>query len=118
MKIVVDEFREGKVVRVDVGHRLDLRAYKTFSEATVRAVENTQIVAIVVDFSDTYLLLESGRAILLDLMMRTRYLQIPLRLVNASPEISLKLSMLELSTEDMHRNGDVAAKTDLLGCVS
>lgn len=114
MKIVVDECTDGKVVRVDVGHRLDLRAYKTFSEATVCAVENTQIVAIVVDFSDTYQLLESGRAVLHDLMMRTKYLQIPLRLVNANADINLKLMMLELATEGMHRNGDVAVTADQL----
>lgn len=93
MRIVVDEFMEGKVVRVDVGRRLDLRAYKTFSEATICAVENPKTVAIVVDFSDTYQLFDSGKATLFDLMMRARYLDIPLRLVNARPEIRLMLSM-------------------------
>ena len=114
MKIVVDESMEGKVVRVDVGHRLDLRAYKTFSEATVCAVENPQTVAIVVDFSDTDQLFDSGIAILFDLMIRARYLDIPLHLVNARPEIRLKLSMLELSTDGIHRSGDLAVTTDTL----
>jgi anti-anti-sigma regulatory factor len=108
MKIVVDDLREGKVVRVDVGHRLDLTAYKTLSEVTVCAVEDSQVVAIVVDFSGTHQLFDSGKAILFDLIMRTRYLNIPLRLVNAGTDISLKLLMLEFSTDGLHRNSDVA----------
>lgn len=115
MEIVVDELGEGQVVRVNVGRRLDLTAYKSFSELTVCAVDNPKIAAIVVDFSNTHQLFDSGMAILLDLITRTRYLKIPLRLVNANPDISLKLSMLELSTDRIKQNERRAVATDRLG---
>ncbi|MGB5600925.1 MAG: hypothetical protein WBO14_00470, partial [Gammaproteobacteria bacterium] len=64
MNIVLDDNREGKVVRIDVGQRLDLTAYKPFTEGTIRAVDNPQVVAIVVDFSGTRHLFDSGKAML------------------------------------------------------
>ncbi|MBT8126046.1 MAG: hypothetical protein KJP15_01070 [Gammaproteobacteria bacterium] len=115
MEIVVDDLGEGQVVRVNVGHRLDLTAYKSLSEVTVCAVDNPQIAAIVIDFSDTHQLFDSGKAILLDLIMRARYLKIPLRLVNANPDISLKLSMLELSTDRIIQNERGGVAADRLG---
>ena len=84
MNIVVEHLKEGKVVRVNVGYRLDLTAYKHFNEVTVCAVDDPRIVAIVVDFSGTQHLFDSGKAILFDLIMRANYLKIPLRLVQSS----------------------------------
>jgi anti-anti-sigma regulatory factor len=114
MEIVIDDLGEGQVVRVNVGHRLDLTAYKSFSEVTACAVDNPQIAAIVIDFCNTQQLFDSGKAILFDLIMRARYLKIPLRLVNANPDISLKLSTLELSTDRIIQNERGAMATDRL----
>ena len=91
MKIVHDNSWEGMIVRIDVGKRLDLTAYKLFSEAISCAVKNPRIVGIQVDFSGTHRLFDSGKAMLLNLKKRTRHLKIPLRLANISPEIRQKL---------------------------
>jgi anti-anti-sigma regulatory factor len=109
MNIVFDNNREGKVVRIDIGQRLDLTAYKPFSEVTIRAVDNPQVVAIVVDFSKTHQLFDSGKAMLYDLITKAGYLKIPVRLVNASPDISLELSLVEYSTQRLYGNGDIGA---------
>ena len=118
MNIVVDDLKEGRVVRVNVGHRLDLTAYKHFSELTVRAVDDPRIVSIVVDFSDTKQVFDSGKAILFDLIMRANYLKIPLRMVNASTDVSLKLSLLEPSMECLQGNSRGAAAVNRLGFAS
>jgi hypothetical protein len=117
MNIIVDDLKEGKVVRINVGHRLDLTAYKHFSEVTVCAVDDPRIVAIVVDFSGTHQLFDSGKAILFDLIMRANYLKIPLRMVNANADISLKLSLLEHSMEHIQGKSSGAA-VDRLGYAS
>ena len=107
MKVVLDDDNGSRVLKIDVGKRLDLTAYKQFCDVTVRAVNDPQIASIVIDFSATNQLFDSGKAILLDLIMRARYLNIPLQLVNARPEIRLKLSMVELSMVKLNRDGDV-----------
>lgn len=107
MKIEWDDNREGKVVRIDVGTQLDLTAYKRFAEATIRAEENSEVVAIVVDLGGTSLLLDSGLAMLLDLKKRAISLGIPLHLVNTRPEIRHKLSIVDFSTVHLNRYANV-----------
>lgn len=106
MRIVLDDSSEGKIVRVHVGKRLDLTAYKPFNEATTRVIDNPEVVAIVLDFSETHQLFDSGKAMLNELQMRARALRIPLSLVNAGPGIRHKLSLTELSRMRLYNNGD------------
>ena len=40
MKPVLDDGRSGKVVRIDIGSRLDMTAYEKFRKATVCAAES------------------------------------------------------------------------------
>ncbi|MBT8439401.1 MAG: STAS domain-containing protein [Gammaproteobacteria bacterium] len=107
MKIFLDHVRGGKVVRIDVGKQLDFTAYKRFTRATLRALEDPEVVAIVVDLSATHLLFDSGKAMLIDLKMRANSLGIPLRLLNSSPEIWHKLAMVEYSKIHLNRYANV-----------
>lgn len=118
MNIFVDNLKDGKVVRVDVGHRLDLTAYNSFREVTVRAVDDPEIVAIVIDFGDTNQLFDSGKAVLMDLMLRAKYLDIPLRLVNVGSDISFQLSMLGYSIDCRDPVRGVTAAGSRLGSAS
>ena len=97
MKIVVEGRNEERVLRIVVGERFDLSAYQPFGDAIARALRDPHIAAIVVDFSATHLLFDSGRAILLDMTERARKLRIPLCLINASPQIRRKLPNINLS---------------------
>lgn len=106
MNIELEQQDGEKILRIDIGRRLDLSAYKTFNNVTVRAVNDPQIAAIVIDFVRTEKLFDSGRAILLDLIRRAGYLKIPLRLINASPAIQPKLSMAEFPMARLRRDGN------------
>ena len=97
MKIIVEGRNEERILRIVVGERFDLSAYQPFGEAIARAFRDPRIAAIVVDFSGTHLLFDSGRAILLDMTDRARNLRIPLCLINASPQIRRKLPNINLS---------------------
>lgn len=107
MKPVSDDGRSGRVVRIDIGSRLDMTAYEKFREATVRAAESREAVSISVDFSETHRVFDSGMAVLLDLKTKTRYLGVPLRLVNVRPEVARKLAMVELSVVHLNRYASV-----------
>jgi anti-anti-sigma regulatory factor len=97
MKIAVEGSNEEKILRIDIGERLDLSAYKAFGDAIARAMRDPQIAAIVVDFCETHLLFDSGKAILLDMTKQAWYLGIPLCLINASPQIRHKLPNINRS---------------------
>jgi anti-anti-sigma regulatory factor len=107
MKPVLDNGGSGKVVRIDIGSRLDMTAYEKFREATVCAAESREIVSILVDLSETHRVFDSGMAMLLDLKTKAGYLGIPLRLVNVRPEIRRKLAMVKLSTIHLNRYASV-----------
>jgi anti-anti-sigma regulatory factor len=107
MKIVVEGGNEEKILRIDIGERFDLSAYQSFGDAIARARRDPHIAAIVVDFGGTHLLFDSGKAILLDMTKRARYLGIPLCLINASPQIRHKLPNINRSMHRPRRNNNV-----------
>ena len=107
MKIVVEGGNEEKILRIDIGERFDLSAYQPFGDAIARAGRDPHIAAIVVDFCGTHLLFDSGKAILLDMTNRARYLGIPLCLINASPQIRHKLPNINRSMHRPRRNNNV-----------
>lgn len=91
---------------IDVGGRFDLSAYKSCSDAITRARRDPTIAAIVIDLSETYLLFDSGKAILLDMAKRARTQRIPLCLINANPEIRRKLPNINLSMNRRRKNNN------------
>ena len=95
MKPVFDDGSSGKVVRIDVGSRLDMTAYEEFRKAIVCAAESRKMVSILVDFRETHRVFDSGMAVLLDLKTKARYLGVALHLANARPEIRRKLAMVD-----------------------
>ena len=111
MKPIADDGRSGKVVRIHIGSRLDMTAYEKLREATVYAAESRESISILVDFSETRRIFDSGMAVLLDLKTKARYLDIPLRIVNVRPEIARKLATVELSIIHLNRYASVGQYT-------
>ena len=107
MKPVLDGGSSGKVVRIDIGSRLDMTAYEKFHKATVCAAKSREFVSILVDLSETHRVFDSGVAMLLDLKTKAGCLGIPLRLVNVRPELRRKLAVVESSIIHLNRYASV-----------
>ena len=107
MKTIIEGSNEERILRIDIGKRFDLSAYKPFGDAIARARRDPHIAAIVVDFCGTRLLFDSGKAVLLDMTKRARTLRIPLCLINASPQIRRQLPNINRSKYRPRMDNDV-----------